>query len=113
MSASLPASLTDVDLDAIERRVASTSPAPWRHRMLGFIESGEDSAQVIGVTCHRHDASLEPLPGAENAEFIAHARQDVPRLLAEVRRLRQRVAEMESALRSSNGGNLRHSLRHE
>jgi hypothetical protein len=36
--------------------------------------------------------SHENLPApAADLEFIAHARQDVPRLIAEVRRLRARV----------------------
>lgn len=105
--------LTDLELDAIEERLSATSPAPWRHRILGFIEAGDNPADVIGVTCQRHDASLAPLPGVENAEFIAHARQDVPRLVDEVRRLRERVAELESALCSANGNGLRYSLRHE
>ena len=31
-----------------------------------------------------------------DAEFIAHAREDVPALIAEVRRLRERIAELEA-----------------
>ena len=38
------------------------------------------------------------LTGATDADqdFIAHMRQDMPRLLAEVQRLRQRIAELEN-----------------
>ena len=38
------------------------------------------------------------LTGATDADydFIAHARQDLPRLLEEVQHLRQRIAELEN-----------------
>jgi len=38
------------------------------------------------------------LTGATDADqdFIAHTRQDMPRLLAEVQRLRQRIADLEN-----------------
>jgi hypothetical protein len=97
-----PDDLNEEDLMSIERRLKASSPGPWRHRSHGFIESGIDGDLVIGVTCQGHDECLERLPSADNAEFIAHARQDVPALLAEVRHLRERVAELEAALRSAS-----------
>jgi hypothetical protein len=93
--------LNDDDLCAMERRLDACSPGPWRHRLHGFIESDVDES-IIGVTCQGHDASLERLPSAANAEFIAHARQDVPALIAEVRNLRDRVAELDAALHAAN-----------
>ncbi len=36
----------------------------------------------------RNEEGLTPLPGNDNARFIAHARSDIERLLYEVRRLR-------------------------
>jgi hypothetical protein len=96
-------SLTEQDLAAIERRLAASSPGPWCHRMLGFIETGSEPAQVIGVTCQRHDPSLFPLPGGDNAEFIAHAREDVERLIAEVRHLHERLEDLEAQLAATVG----------
>jgi len=94
-----PNPLTAEDLRAIENRLAACTPGPWRHRMLGFIETCDQEVQVIGVTCQRNGT---PLPAADNAEFIAHARDDVPRLIAEVRRLQHRVQQLESAQRTGH-----------
>ncbi len=44
----------------------------------------EAPASIL-VTSYGHDC---PFATVEDHDFIAHARQDVPRLLAEVRRLR-------------------------
>lgn len=41
------------------------------------------------------EGTSEPWPESSDANFIAHARQDIPDLLAEVRRLRERVKELE------------------
>jgi hypothetical protein len=72
-------------LDDIEARAALATPGPWR----SFIEgrdhlSGSDFIRTGG-------ADIE-LAGATHADqdFIAHARQDIVRLIEEVRRLRQR-----------------------
>lgn len=63
-----PHELADLDLDAIEARVAAASPGPW-------VITGDNP-------CSNGDGP-----------FIAHAREDVPALLAEVRRLRDRSDE--------------------
>jgi len=88
--------LTDDELRAIEQRLAACTPGPWCHRMLGFIESLASPRMVIGVTCQKYDPDAAPLPGRDNAEFIAHARQDVPRLIAEIRRLRECIEQFET-----------------
>lgn len=81
--------MTDEELDEIERRCEAARPGPWtsyfegRDHMAGsnFIRVGGDGEsrgediELIGAT-------------VEEQDFIAQARQDVPRLLAEVRRLR-------------------------
>lgn len=76
--------MTDEELDEIERRCAAAQPGPWvsyvegRDHVAGsdFVMVGEgDSIELTGATVADQD-------------FIAHARQDVPRLVAEVRRLR-------------------------
>jgi hypothetical protein len=98
-----PAPLSAEQLHAIEQRVAVCTPGPWCHRLLGFIECCAEPAHVIGVTCQGHDPKHVTLPAADNAAFIAHAREDVPRLIAEVRRLHQRVKQLESSLREAKG----------
>lgn len=90
------ATLTDYpDLDAIEARANAATPGPWRAGTEEFIDYGAVFGRQIEedglsrVRCLVDD--LSDIPGT--AEFIAHARTDVPALVAEVRRLRRWKAE--------------------
>lgn len=94
--------LTDAELDAILARAESSLPAPWEAFVEGrdhvggdaFIRSGglDDQAPDIYVTLsYWNSAAPTPAP-PEVLDFIAAARQDVPRLVAEVRRLQARGA---------------------
>jgi hypothetical protein len=81
-----------LDLDAIEARAEAATEGPWwpegkviggwriyardREQAPDFTEVG--SVREVFVGTGQHDA---------DADFIAHARTDVPALLAEVRRL--------------------------
>jgi hypothetical protein len=80
-----------LNLATIEQRVAAATPGPWTSRLACYVEAGS-GGQVVAVTCVRGVDGHPSLPGLANAEFIAHARTDIPRLLEEVRRLR---AELE------------------
>jgi len=106
-----PASL---DLDDIEARVNAATDGPW-----GFYdgETYADVAADMQVTSpgsynyrekiarledenywddgdhEDHDDSRAPEQMAANAAFIAHAREDVPALIAEIRRLRDELAD--------------------
>lgn len=84
--------LTDDELDAIEKRVDKTQPAPWKSFVEGrdhtsgsnFIRTGEginrgEDIELTGAT-------------VEDQDFIAAARQDVPLLLNEVRALKVLLA---------------------
>jgi hypothetical protein len=80
--------LTDEELAAIRARCAAATPGPWRSHVEGrdhtsgssFIMTGEDDSRGEDIE----------LSGATPADqdFIAHARQDIPRLLEEIQRLR-------------------------
>lgn len=108
--------LTDQQLDEIDARANAATAGPW-----GVYESGSmiDIAADLqetgcGYRARREIARLEDEPldndpahrewTAEqdwaqvqaDAEFVAHAREDVPVLLAEIRRLRAQVVELES-----------------
>jgi hypothetical protein len=85
--------LTEADLQAIGQRAQAASPAPWED----FLESdgglgGESFIRVGGLDNSQEDMYVrrDKLP-TSNADykFIAHARQDVPRLVVEVRRLKE------------------------
>ena len=85
--------LTDAELDGIGARCAAATPGPWR----SFIEGrdhlgGNDFIQTGGTDDRSPDIELIGATRADQ-DFIAEARQDIPRLLAEVRRLRRLVGE--------------------
>jgi hypothetical protein len=88
--------LSEADLDEIAARAEAALPGPWEAFVGGglggeeFIRTGglDDGAPDLYVTAsHRGDEVPTTAPTAV-LEFIAGARQDVPRLIAEIRRLR-------------------------
>ena len=85
--------LTDEELDEIARLAEAATPAPWRSFIEGRDHTSGSSFIMTGPTGNRgSDIELE---GATDADydFIACSRNDVPRLLAEVRRLRALVGD--------------------
>jgi hypothetical protein len=83
--------ISDEDLDAIEQRAAAASQGPWRSYVEGRDHWGGDNSIRVGGVDHEPDmyVSRDTVPASiADQDFIAHARQDIPRLLAEVRRLR-------------------------
>jgi hypothetical protein len=86
--------LTDAELDAIEARVVAASKVPWQ----SFVEgrdhtSGDNFIRVGRLDDDEPDmyVSRDTVPASvADQDFIAHARPDMPRLLAEVRGLRAR-----------------------
>ncbi len=100
----------NLNLDHIRRRVDAATPGPWRlqidhcdcndgicsHGSFPFAialpshtTSNADTPcdRTDSLDSYRHSASDISALTMETAEFIAHARQDVPALLAEVDRL--------------------------
>lgn len=79
----------ELDLDAIGARAEAAAPGPW-------VVFGDASVVAPGPgygdddLLHIYD---EGGHGSDEATFIAHARTDVPALVAEVRRLRALVAD--------------------
>lgn len=73
-----------VDLDAVEARAVAATPGPW----------GLRDHEGLSAICHPCGWVLEDSADADmrDRRFIAHAREDIPALLAEVRALRE-VAE--------------------
>ncbi len=93
--------LSDTDLDEIERRADSASSGPWQ----SFIEDRNHQSGDTFIRMGGEDPSVPDmyvqysLPGLTTVrvpdadlDFIAGARQDVPRLVAEVRRLRRLIS---------------------
>lgn len=86
--------LTPERLDEIEARCEAATPGPWRNRdLLGVLGRPEDGVQICGGCTN------------DNRDFIAHARQDIPALIAAVRERDARIAELEKDLDWATDGN--------
>jgi hypothetical protein len=80
--------MTSEELDEIEARCGRASPGPWRSMIEGRDHTSGSSFIMTGPPGARGE-DIEPGRATDDdQDFIAHARQDVPRLVAEVRRLR-------------------------
>ncbi len=72
------------ELRGIKARLAAATPGPWTSHVEGrdhlagssFIRTDGDDIELHGAT-------------AADQDFIAHARQDIPRLIEEIERLQQ------------------------
>jgi hypothetical protein len=86
--------MTDQELQAVRERCAAAAPGPWH------AESGEadpDAAHPPAAYTILTGPGGTPLATVweqASGDFIAHAREDVPALLAEVDRLRRENAEL-------------------
>jgi hypothetical protein len=85
--------IPDDELEAIEGRATAATPGAWWSWIEGRDGTSGDTFIGRGTDGARHpDLYLSTDLGAtvtpEDLDFIASARQDVPRLVAEVRRLR-------------------------
>lgn len=88
-------SFTDEDLTRIQQLCDAATPGPWK----AFIEDRDHESGSSFI--QTADADIE-LTGATTPDydFIASARQDVPRLISEVRRLRVLLANAPSNINS-------------
>lgn len=73
------------DLGAIEARANAASRGPWEH---GMEYEQQDPGDYVSTAWGGIVVCSDQAPTPADAEFIAHAREDVPTLAAEVRRLR-------------------------
>jgi cell division septum initiation protein DivIVA len=100
------AGLSAERLAEIAGRVANAASGPWRTEVLA-----NSGGAYVGVVAASGMCVLPPQDvDADDLEFITAAREDVPALLAEVGRLRARVAELEAqaATAESRGRALGH-----
>ena len=87
------APLSDDDLDAIQQRCDAATASPWWAWIEGRDGVAGDTFIGLGGDPQLKDLYLSHGVGEgpvseSDVDFIAHARQDLPALLAEVRRLR-------------------------
>ena len=98
--------MADIDLDAIKARAEAATPGPWNADVAqrgDCVVWGPNGRFVLNAQAEPHWVEFpEGWPtkrsvafdaDRRDVEFIAHAREDVPALVAEVERLRGDVAE--------------------
>jgi hypothetical protein len=90
--------MSDAELSAIGTRCAAATQGPWR----AFIEgrdhdSGSDFIRTGEGASRGEDIELSGASPADY-DFIAHARQDIPKLLHEIARLKS-IKEREEGAR--------------
>lgn len=88
--------LNPEQLAAIEARANAATPGPWQEHS----DYGKDFYAYLGGSYLRGVGTLTFGDGEEaeaDRAFVLNARTDIPALLAEIERLRARVAELETA----------------
>ncbi|SCB30862.1 hypothetical protein GA0061099_1004527 [Bradyrhizobium yuanmingense] len=75
--------LTADEIEAIKARCEQATAGPWK----SFIETRENISGSDFIQTEGEDIYLTGATEADQ-DFIAHARQDIPRLIAEIERLR-------------------------
>src|SRR4029434_2505485 len=95
--------MTSSQLDAIRARVRHASDGPWSVRRIpnGFPSQAGDRFThpcVRGFRVPRRIYDLAWQQVEADAEFIAHARNDIPILIEEIEHLRSTLLECQTAL---------------
>lgn len=85
--------MTDDELAAIEARVRAATDGPWTDELAPSVGGGFD---IIARGARDRIGRVYTMEA--DAAFIASARQDVPRLVAEVRRLNALCERLERAI---------------
>lgn len=75
--------MTDEELDQLEARLRAATPGPW----VSYVEGRDHDSGSSFIQTAAGDIELSGATVADQ-DFIAHARQDLPKLLMEVRRSR-------------------------
>ena len=88
-----------IDLDAIKARAEAATPGPWEARVWHGEGMPYESwcVQKVSERGIRQDWIVHKIHRDE-AKFIAHAREDVPTLVAEVKQLRNEVELLRNVL---------------
>jgi hypothetical protein len=95
-----------LDLDDIKARAEAATPGPWfpdEGKAKVYNHAGE-VAWCRDVVSRGHGAYAIGGQNSANARFTAHAREDVPALIAEVERLRGILGETERTIAGLVGG---------
>ena len=87
--------ISDTELHTMQQRADAASKGPWEAFVAGPGDSFSSMIRIGGVDDNEPDMYLSRedwySANAADLRFIAAARQDVPRLIAEVQRLRREL----------------------
>ena len=93
--------LTEEQLREIAERESKASPGPWILRPMGTIVGHKGTAAVVdGEASPGYFDWICSMQGSnqpkwfEDGQFIAHAREDIPVLLATIRELQEQVKQL-------------------
>lgn len=84
-------------LSEITARVEAATAGPWRSRV-----NGQKPYKHVAFSAHRDEMYTTSPLDAGDSDFIAHAREDVPYLLAEVARLRGALEDIAMDIESDS-----------
>ena len=88
MQSKRPIKMTDKELDEIRARCEAASPEPWQSSIEGRDHTSGSNFIMVGEGDHRREDIELTGASAADQDFIAHARQDIPKLLNEIKRLK-------------------------
>lgn len=83
-----PQPLQPEEIEAIEARCEAASPGPW-NRECDAVYTAHECGDTCERTLHDHFVFADPDVKPADADFIAHARTDIPRLLATIEEARR------------------------
>ena len=89
--------MTDSELNEIEKKLSKAKKGSWKSMIEGRDHNSGDSFIMTGIKegediwSENRDADIY-LTGATNSDqdFIANAKQDIPKLLTEIKRLKSK-----------------------
>ena len=79
--------MTDKELKEIEDRCSKTTKGPWKSMIEGRDHtSGDSFIMTGGEDIYIHNPLFD-----NNQDFIANAKQDIPKLISEIKRLKKEL----------------------
>ena len=89
--------MTEQELAEIRQRANAATPGPWKNFKTGYTKNGRTDGEAL--ECVKNlEGDITFAIDAVDADFIAHARQDIPDLLAEVKRLNEVNARLRAEI---------------
>lgn len=81
--------ISDDELNLIIQRCEKATKGPWISYVEGRDHTSGSNFILTGTECNRRK-NIELIGGTiDDQEFIAHARQDIPKLINEIKRLKK------------------------